>query len=59
MKTYVVYRLVHDGMICEPMGELEERRSEERENNADDLLKLAERIYPSASPDSQLIIVPD
>ncbi len=59
MKTYVVYRLVYDSMMCEPMGELEERRSEEREHNADDLLKLAERIYPTSSPDSQLIIVPD
>ena len=59
MKTYVVYRLVQDSMICEPMGELEERRGEERENNVDDLLKLAERIYPSSSRDSQLIIVPD
>ncbi len=59
MKTYVVYRLVHDSMICEPMGELEERRGEERENNADGLLKLAERTYPLSSPDSQLIVVPD
>ena len=59
MKTYVVYRLVYDSMMCEPIGELEEHRSEERENNADDLLKLAERIYPLSPPDSKLIVVPD
>ena len=59
MKTYVVYRLVYNSMLCEPVGELVERRSEERENNTDDLLTLAERRYPSPSPDSHLVIAPE
>ena len=59
MKTYVVYRLVYNSMLCEPVGELIDRRGDEREENTDSLLKLAERIYPSSSPDSHLVITPE
>ncbi|MFA6146753.1 MAG: hypothetical protein WC899_00905 [bacterium] len=59
MKTYVVYRLVYNSMMCEPVGELEERRDKERDNNTDELLKLAERIYSTSSPDSQFFIAPE
>jgi hypothetical protein len=59
MKTYVVYRLVYDSMLCEPVGELIDRRGGEREDNTDSLLKLAERTYPSSPPDSHLVIAPE
>ena len=59
MKTYVVYRLEYNSMLCEPVGELIEHREKERERSTDDLLKLAERIYHTPSPDSHLVIAPE
>jgi len=43
----------------EPVGKLMERRSEERGNNIEDLLRLAQRIYSTSSLDSHLVISPD
>lgn len=59
MKTYVVYRLDYNSMLCEPVGELVEHRDKARERSTDDLLKLAERIYHTLSPDSHLVITPE
>jgi len=58
METYIVYRIVYNSMLCEPVGELMERRSKERVKNTEDLLKLAEKIYTPSSPDSHLVITP-
>ena len=33
METYIVYRIVYNSMLCEPVGELMERRSKERVKN--------------------------
>ena len=58
MNVYIVYRLVYNSMLCEPLGELIERRRKDRVNNTEDLLKLAERIYSPSPPGSHLVITP-
>ena len=59
MRTYIVYRLDYNRLVCEPVGQLTERRSKERVNNSKDLLKRAERIFPPFPPDSNLVITPE
>jgi hypothetical protein len=59
MKTYIVYRLDYIRLLSEPVGKLIERRRKDRVNNTGDLLKLAERIYPPSSPESNLVITPE
>ena len=59
MKTYIVYRLDYVRLLSEPVGKLMERRRKDRVNNTLDLLKLAERLYPSSPPDSHLVITPE
>lgn len=59
MKTYIVYRLDYVRLLSEPVGKLMERRRNDRANNTQDLLKLAERLYPPSPPDSHLVITPE
>ena len=59
MKAYIVYRLDYIRLLSEPVGKLMERRSKERVKNTEDLLQMAERIYPPFSPDSHLVITPE
>ena len=59
VKAYIVYRLDYIRLLSEPVGKLMERRRKDRVNNTEDLLKLAERIYPQSSPDSHLVITPE
>ena len=59
MKAYIVYRLDYIRLLSEPIGKLIERRRKDRVNNTEDLLKLAERIYPPSSPDSHIVITPE
>jgi hypothetical protein len=59
MKTYIVYRLDYNRLMSEPVGKLTERRSKDRVNNTEDLLKWAERIFPPFPPDSHLLITPE
>ena len=59
MKTYIVYRLDYNRLVSEPVGQLTERRSRERVNNAKDLLEWAKRIFPPSPPESSLIITPE
>ena len=59
MKTYIVYRLDYPRRLCEPVGKMIERRSKERVKNTDDLLQLAQGLYPTPSQDSHLVITPE
>ena len=59
VKNYTVYRFNYVRQMREPVGKLMERRSEERGNNIEGLLKLAQRIYTTSSLDSHLVISSD
>jgi len=57
MKTYAVYRLGYWNNKLELMGKVVERRKEERNNNAADMLRWAQKIYAASSIDSSIFIV--
>ena len=59
MKNYTVYRFDYTRQVREPVGKLMERRRAERRNNAEDLLRLAQRLYSTSSLDSHVVIAPD
>ena len=59
MKTYTVYRFDYIRLVREPVGELVERRSKDRGNNTEALLRLAQRLYSTSSLDSHLVITPE
>jgi hypothetical protein len=44
VKNYTVYRFDYIRQVREPVGKLVERRRAERRNNAEDLLRLAQRL---------------
>jgi hypothetical protein len=54
MKTYIVYRFDYIGQIREPVGKVVERRTKERWDNEASLLKLAQKLYPTPSPNMQI-----
>ena len=57
MKTYAVYRLGYWNNKLELMGKVVERRKEERNNNAADLLRWDQKIYAASSVDASIFIV--
>jgi hypothetical protein len=59
VKTYIVYRYDYIRQVSEPVGKLVERRKKDRGNNVGSLLKLAQKIYPTTSLDSRLVIAPE
>ena len=59
VQTYIVYRLDFIRLMSEPVGQLTERRSKERANNTEDLLKRAERIFRPFPPYSSIVITPE
>ena len=59
MKVYTVYRYDYNREVRESVGTLIDRRSKERGNNTEALLKLAQRLYFTSSLDSHLIITPE
>jgi len=59
VKTYTVYRFDYIRQVREPVGELVERRSKDRGNNTESLLRLAQRLYSTSSLDSHLNITPE
>ena len=59
MKTYTVYRFDYALQVREAVGKLEERRTRDRGNNAQALLKMAQRIYSTSSLDSHIVISPE
>jgi hypothetical protein len=59
VKTYIVYRFDYNRQVREPVGKLVERRNADRRNNAEALLRLAQRLYSTSSLDSHLVIAPE
>lgn len=59
MKPYTVYRFDYALQERLPVGKLVERRRAERRNNAEDLLRLAQRLYSASALDSHIVISPD
>jgi hypothetical protein len=59
MKTYTVYRVDYVANKTEAIGKLAERRRGERNNNAADMLRLAQKIYSRSSIDSHIYISPE
>lgn len=56
-KIYTVYRIGYWNNKLELIGKMVERRKEERNNNAADMLRWAQNIYASSSIDSSIFIV--
>jgi hypothetical protein len=59
VKAYTVYRYDYIRDVKEPIGKVIERRSKDRRNNIEALLKLAQRLYSTSSLDSHIVITPD
>ena len=57
IKTYTVYRVDYRTNKQELIGKVVERRREERNNNAADMLRLAQKIYATSSIYSKIFIV--
>jgi hypothetical protein len=59
LKTYIVYRYDYIQQVREPVGKVVERRSKDRGDNEASLLKLAQKLYPTPSPDIRIGIAPE
>ena len=57
MKIYAVYRLGYWNNKLELMGKVVERRKGERNNNAADMLRWAQKKFAASSIDSSILIV--
>jgi hypothetical protein len=55
MKTYTVYRI--ETNKTERIGKVVDRRRGERNDNALDMLRLAQKIYATSSMDSNIFIL--
>jgi len=55
MKTYTVYRV--ETNKTERIGKVVDRRRGERNDNALDMLRLAQKIYATSSMDSNIFIL--
>ena len=58
MKTYTVYRFDYPTNKTDSVGTVVDRRKGERNNNAADMLRLAQKLYATSSIDSHIYIVP-
>ena len=59
MKVYTVYRYDYNREVRESVGTLIDRRSRDRGNNTEALLRLAQRLYFTSSLDSHIVITPE
>jgi hypothetical protein len=57
MKTYTVYRVNYPTKKTEQVGTVVDRRRGERNNNAADMLRLAQKIYTTSSIESHIFIL--
>jgi hypothetical protein len=58
MKTYTVYRVDYLTNKTEPIGTVVDRRRRDRNNNAADMLRLAQKLFVMSSIDSHIYISP-
>lgn len=56
VKAYTVYRFDSLTNATEPIGRVVERRKGERNDNAADMLQLAQKLYGPPSPGSHLFL---
>lgn len=54
-----MYRLDHQTSYMRLMGKVVERRRGERNNNVADMLRLAQKLYPTSPRDNSEILVVD
>jgi hypothetical protein len=59
VKTYIVYRLDYVTNKKEPIAMLVDRRKNERRNNAEDMMQLAQKLYAESPIGSHLTISPE
>ena len=59
LKTYIVYRYDYIRQVREPVGKVVERRCKDRGDNEASLLKLAQKLFPTSSPNMQIGIALD
>jgi len=57
MKTYTVYRVDYRTHKHELLGKVVERRKADRNNNAADMLRWAQKIYGTSSNDPNIFII--
>ena len=57
MNAYSVYRVDYQANRTERIGRLVDRRTGERRNNAEDMLRLAQRSYPYSAIGSHIFII--
>lgn len=57
MKTYTVYRVNYPTKKTDRIGTVVDRRRGERNNNAADMLRLAQKLYSASSIDSHIFIL--
>jgi hypothetical protein len=57
MQTYTVYRVEYRNRKTVRVGKVEERRKKERNNNASDIMRLAQRIYATSPLDSHIFVI--
>jgi len=57
MNAYSVYRVDYHANKTERIGSVLERRKRERNNNAEDMLRLAQSLYAHSAIDSHIFII--
>jgi len=57
MKTYTVYRVEYRNNKTVRIGKVVERRKEERDNNAADIMRLAKKFYATSPNDSHIFVI--
>jgi hypothetical protein len=57
MKTYIVYRAEYRTKKTVRVGKVVDHRNAERNNNAADMLRVAQRLYATSSMDSHVFII--
>ena len=57
MYAYSVYRVDYRANKTERVGRVLDRRKGERQNNAADMLRVAQNLYAASSMDSHIFII--
>ena len=57
MQAYSVYRVCYRANRTERVGRVMERRKGERDDNAADMLRMAQKLYATSSKDSRIFII--
>ena len=57
MDAYTVYRVDYQAKKTERIGRVLDRRKAERNNNVEDMLRLAQRLYAHSAIDSHIFII--